>query len=291
MRILLTGCEGQLGRALSRVLPAVGELQAFARAQFDLASPESMRAVLDRVQPALIVNAAAYTAVDRAEVDRDAAMTVNGAGPGFIAGWAAAHGAAVLHYSTDYVFAGGGTAPHRETDATAPVNAYGETKLMGELIIRQSGVPHLIVRTSWLYAAEGRNFVSAIRRLAAEREELRIVDDQIGAPTPAGWLADVTARILRRSAGGSLFEGEGGGILHAAPAGETSWYGFACAIVEDARWRGLPVRAQRVVPIASDEYPTPARRPRNSRLALDRLRGEFGIEPPDWRAAFADEMG
>lgn len=287
MRILLSGCEGQLGRALAVVLPSHGELHAFAKADFDLTDEAAMRAVLDRVHPDLIVNAAAYTAVDQAETEAALAMAVNGVGPGVLAGWAAAHGAAVLHYSTDYVFDGEGTGPYRESDGVCPVNQYGASKLAGEQAIRDSGARHLIARTSWLYDGAGRNFLTTIRRLAAEREELRIVEDQFGAPTSVGWLAAATGRILAGASGPTLFQGDSGGVLHMAAAGITSWHGFATAIIDEARRRGFPIKAERIVPIPASAYPTTARRPHNSVFALDRLRGEFGIAPPPWREALS----
>lgn len=287
MRILLSGCGGQLGRALTAALPSCGELHAFAKADFDLTSEPGMLAVLDRIRPDLVVNAAAYTAVDQAETEPALAMAVNAAGPGVIARWAAKNNAALLHYSTDYVFDGAATGPYRESDAVSPANRYGATKLAGELAICKSGARHLIVRTSWLYDGDGRNFLTTILRLAMEREALRVVDDQIGAPTPAAWLAEATVRILAGASGKALFQGDSGGILHAAAAGETSWHGFAVAIFEEARRRGLPVKADTVVPVPSSAYPTPARRPHSSVFALDRLRGEYGVTPPPWRAALS----
>ncbi|MEX2614513.1 MAG: dTDP-4-dehydrorhamnose reductase [Alphaproteobacteria bacterium] len=287
MRILLSGCEGQLGRALTVVLPSCGELHPFAKADFDLISEPAMLAVLDRVRPDLVINAAAYTAVDQAETEPALAMAVNGAGPGVIARWAAKNDAALLHYSTDYVFDGVDAGSYRESDPVCPANRYGATKLAGEQAIRNSGARHLIVRTSWLYDGVGRNFLTSMLRLAAEREELRVVDDQTGAPTPAAWLAEATVRILAGASGVALFQADSGGILHAAAAGQTSWHGFAVAIIEEARRSGLPVKAVRVVPVPSSAYPTPARRPRHSVFALDRLREEFGVSPPPWRAALS----
>lgn len=283
MRILLTGRTGQLGRALAATLPSIGELTVTGRDRLDLANPATIRDVLDATRPELIVNAAAYTAVDQAESERETAMAINGIAPGIIAEWAAAQGAAILHYSTDYVFDGKGGAPWRESDAADPVNAYGETKRAGEVAVAESGAAHLIVRTSWVYDAQGSNFLRTILRLAGERESLRIVDDQIGAPTPAWWLADMSAKIL---AEGGIGPGRDG-ILHAAPAGSTSWHGFAAAIVEGARQRGIDLVIETIDPIPSSEYPTPAPRPGNSVFSLERLEQTFGITPPHWRDALS----
>jgi len=276
VRILLTGGTGQLGRALAKTLPGLGTVSAPPRAEFDLASEHSMLRVLDRMRPDLIVNAAAYTAVDRAESEPDRALLVNGTAPSVMAGWAARRGAAIVQYSTDYVFDGTVSRPYCEDDAANPVNAYGRSKLAGEVAVRESGAAHLVIRTSWLYAAEGNNFPHTILRLARENETLRIVDDQIGAPTSAAWLAQATAEILAASP-------LRGGALHAAAAGSVSWHGFATAIVERARARGLPVKAKTITAIPTSAFPTPAARPGNSVLALDRLRRDHGIVPPPWR--------
>ena len=287
MRILLTGGTGQLGRALAVALLDVGLVNSPPRAEFDLASEGSMRRVLDAWRPDMIVNAAAYTAVDRAESEPEAALRVNGAAPAVLANWAAANGAAIVHYSTDYVFDGTAARAYREDDPPKPVNAYGRGKLAGEAAVRGSGAAHLVIRTSWLYAAKGNNFLHAILRLARENETLRIVDDQIGAPTSAQWLAQATARILANTPPRGALRG----VLHAAAAGSVSWHGFASAIVARARERGFPVRARTITPIPTSAYPTPAARPRNSVLDLDRLRKDHGIDPPPWReqldAAFA----
>ncbi len=278
-RILLTGATGQLGRTLAGALPELGEVNAPARAEFDLESEPSMRRLLDNWRPELIVNAAAYTAVDKAESEPGRAMRVNGAAPATMAGWAAQNGAAILHYSTDYVFDGTATRPYREDDSVNPLGAYGKSKLAGEAALRGSGAVYLIIRTSWLYAAAGGNFLQRILRLARENETLRIVDDQIGAPTSAEWLAQASARILADAP----LRGDRRGVLHAAAAGSVSWHGFACAIVARARERGWPIKAAEILPIPTSAYPAPAARPRNSVLALDRLRRDHGIEPPSWR--------
>jgi dTDP-4-dehydrorhamnose reductase len=232
----------------------------------------------------LIVNAAAYTAVDKAESERDIAMAVNGEAPGIMASWAERHGAAILHYSTDYVFDGTGGTPWREDDPPSPINVYGETKRAGEIAVAGSGAPHLIIRTSWIYDAQGANFLRTILRLARERNSLQIVDDQVGAPTPAWWLAEVSARIAAEN---QMFVGDRGGLLHAAPAGRTSWHGFAEAIVEGARERGLSFAVEAIEPIPSSAYSTPATRPLSSMLSLDRLEKIFGVAPPPWRDALS----
>lgn len=278
-RILLTGGTGQLGRNLALALQELGKMKVPARAEFDLASPTSMRRMLDEWRPGLIVNAAAYTAVDRAESEPELALAVSGAAPAAMAGWAARNDAAIVHYSTDYVFDGAAPRAYREDDKTGPISVYGASKLTGEAAVRDSGADHLIIRTSWLYAAQGQNFLHTILRLARERETLCIVDDQTGAPTSAQWLARISARIIAKPP----FAGDRSGVLHAAAAGSVSWHGFACAIVERARARGWPVKVETISPISTSGYPTPAARPRNSVLDLDRLGRVYGIVPTPWR--------
>ncbi len=285
MRILLSGVTGQLGRALAAILPPLGEVFAPPRQSFDLQKENSIHQTLEALQPGLIINAAAYTAVDRAENERETAFAVNARAPELMAEWAAAHGAALLHYSTDYVFDGRGHAPLRESDPTDPINAYGETKRAGEIAIANSGAAHLIVRTSWLYDGQGANFLCTILRLARERNALQIVDDQIGAPTPAWWLAKISTEIIRQFNDRKLFTGSRDGVLHAAPAGETSWHGFATAIVDGARERSLAFAVEDIAPIPSSAYPTPAARPNYSVFNLDRLRRDFRIRAPHWRNA------
>lgn len=280
MRILLSGGTGQLGRALASTLPAIGDLSAPTRTELDLQHSTTIHRVLGMVCPDLIINAAAYTAVDKAESEPDMAMAVNGEAPGIMADWAAQNGAAILHYSTDYVFDGTGKTPWREDDPTGPINVYGKSKRAGEIAIAKSGAPHLVIRTSWVYDAQGPNFLRTILRLAGERNRLQIVDDQIGAPTPAWWLAKASAQIIAEN---QSFTGNRGGLLHAAPAGQTSWHGFAEAIVEGARNRGVSLTVEAIEPLPSSAYPTPADRPRNSMLCLDHLNEVFGVRPPHWR--------
>ena len=282
MRLLLLGGNGQVGRELRRSLPPLGELVVATRdgrdgdetADFD--APDSLEGLVARIAPDVVVNAAAYTAVDRAETDAAAAFRVNAEAPAALARACAARDTLLLHYSTDYVFDGSGTRPYREDDATAPLGVYGASKLAGEQAIRDSGARHAILRTAWVYAAHGKNFLLTMLRLGAEREELRVVADQVGAPTPAPWIADATAAILQRGV-------EASGTWHLAAAGQTSWHGFAQAIFEEAHAAGLLARMPTVLPIATRDYPTPAKRPAYSVLDTRRLHAGFGIAPPPWR--------
>ena len=282
MKLLLLGGNGQVGRELRRSLLPLGELvvatrdggDADAAADFD--APASLAALIEQTAPEVVVNAAAYTAVDKAETDAAAAFRINAEAPAAIAQACVDTGALLVHYSTDYVFDGNATRPYREDDATAPLGVYGASKLAGEQAIRASGARHAILRTAWVYAAHGRNFLLTMLRLANERDELRVVADQIGAPTPAAWIADATAEIVRRGVVAS-------GTWHLVADGETSWHGFAEAIVDDAHALGLIARKPRVVAIPTADYPTPARRPAYSVLDTTRLQRDFGVAPPDWR--------
>ncbi|WP_349811749.1 dTDP-4-dehydrorhamnose reductase [Xanthomonas dyei] len=288
MTTLVFGANGQVGTELLRALAADRAVTATTRsgqlpdgsaceiADFD--APDTLAGLLDRLHPTAVVNAAAYTAVDRAEQDRDSAMRANAQSPGVIAQWCAAHDVPLVHYSTDYVFDGQGTAPYREESQTSPLGVYGETKLAGEQAIRASGVEHLILRTAWVYASHGANFLRTMLRVGAERDELRVVADQIGTPTPAALIADVTAQLLRQRSPGTS------GTWHLTAAGQTSWHGFAEAIFEQAVAAGLLARAPRVVPITTADYPTPAKRPAYSRLSIDKLQNDFGIVLPQWQA-------
>lgn len=291
MRILLTGVTGQVGRALRQPLGQFGTVVAADRSMLDLSQPSTLAQALDRLRPQLIVNPAAYTAVDLAEDERELAFRINAQAPAAIAAWAAGQGVPLVHFSTDYVFDGRGETPWRESDAPSPLSVYGDSKLAGERAIAQAGAPHLIVRTSWVYAAEGRNFLKTVARLAGEREELRIVADQFGAPTSARIIADGVAAILRQQLARAVpFADDGGGIVNLTAAGVTSWHGFATAILEGLKSRGMPVVATRVVPIATAEFPTKARRPLNSRLDPSRLNRAFGVTMPDWRVALDKEL-
>lgn len=287
MRLLLLGGNGQVGRELRRSLLPLGEVVVATRdggdadAAADLDAPAALAGLVARIAPDVVVNAAAYTAVDKAETDGEAAFRANAEAPGVIATACAAIDALLVHYSTDYVFDGSGTRPYREDDATAPLGAYGASKRAGEEAIRASGARHAILRTAWVYAAHGRNFLLTMLRLAGERDELRVVADQVGAPTPAAWIADATAQLIRHGVGGH--GATGSGTWHLVAGGETDWHGFAEAIVQEAHARGLVARMPRVTAIASSDYPTPAKRPAYSVLDTSRLRRDFGIVPPDWR--------
>lgn len=298
MRILLFGANGQVGYELRRSLARQGEIVATTRsgrledglacevADFD--APDALPGLVERIAPSVVVNAAAYTAVDKAESDREAAFRANAESPSRIAETCARLGIPLVHYSTDYVFDGTATRPYREDDPTAPLGVYGESKLAGEQGIRASGASHIILRTAWVYAAHGKNFLRTMLRLGAERDTLGVVADQVGTPTSAGLIADVTAEVTARllSQTGTL-----SGTWHLTASGETSWHGFAEAIFADAVARGLLPRAPQVNAIATADYPTPARRPAYSRLDTSRLQADFGLELPDWRQVCACVLG
>jgi dTDP-4-dehydrorhamnose reductase len=286
MKILLLGRNGQVGWELQRALAPLGEVVALdfdtpGPWQADFTRPEALAPMMRAIAPRLVVNAAAHTAVDKAESEPELARTINAAAPGVIAREAAALGAALVHYSTDYVFDGSGTHARDESAATGPLSVYGRTKLEGEDLIRASGCSHLILRTSWVYAARGGNFAKTMLRLAAERERLTVIDDQIGAPTGADLLADVTAHAARRL----LAEPALAGTYHCVAGGQTSWHGYARLVVEWARAHGLPVKVapEDVAAVPTSAYPTPARRPLNSRLDTRRLREAFGLHLPPWQ--------
>ena len=284
MRILLLGKNGQVGWELQRALQPLGEVLSFDLPEVDLGKPESLPALVREVGPGLIVNAAAYTAVDKAESEPELANRVNGDAVGVLAREAASIGAWMVHYSTDYVFDGTGTRPWTEDDPTNPVNAYGRSKLLGEQQLAASGCRHLLFRTSWVYAARGHNFVRTILRLAAERDALRVIADQFGAPTSAELLADVTALAVHRvTCSGSLGEACFG-TYHLAPRGETTWHGIALAAVEEALAAGVMLKTSPggITAIPTSEYPLPAARPANSRLCVDRVERVFGIRCPAW---------
>jgi len=278
VKLLVLGANGQVGFELARSLAPLGDVVAATREGADLGNSASLANALDDAKADIIVNAAAYTAVDRAEDEPALADRINHIAVGEIGAWAASHGARVIHYSTDYVFDGRATRPYREDDPTAPLGVYGRSKLAGEDALRASGASHLIVRTAWVYASRGQNFLRTMLRLGAEREEMRIVADQIGSPTPARAIADATAAALREWRGGSA------GTYHLVSAGQCSWFDFASAIFKAAADRGLIAREPRVVPIVTADYPTRARRPAYSALDCSRLKTAFGIQLPDWRA-------
>ena len=280
MRILVTGGAGQLGWELRRTLAIFGEVVAPPRDILDLATADSIVAAVRSVRPSLIVNAAAYTAVDKAESESDLAMKINGEAPRILAQEAASQGAALIHYSTDYVFDGRKAEPYREDDAVAPVNVYGLTKLAGEQAVMAATAPHLIFRTSWVYGSRGRNFLLTMLRLGRERKELKVVDDQFGAPTSARLIAEATAGAVAKNFSGGRLDAdafrETGGLYHLTAAGRTTWYGFAQAILSGREG------VANVLPIPTSGYPTPVRRPQNSVLDNGKLERQFGFALPDW---------
>ncbi len=287
MKLLLFGCKGQVGWELQRALAPLGELVALdfdstGPWRADFSDPGSLAATVQAVRPDVIVNAAAHTAVDRAESEPALARTLNAEAPAVLAREAAARGAWLVHYSTDYVFDGSGDAPRAEDAPTAPLNVYGATKLEGEDAIRASGAKHLLFRTSWVYGTRGGNFARTMLRLAAERDRLAVIDDQIGAPTGAELLADVTAHAIRAV----VRDAAPGGTYHLVAGGETSWHGYACRVIEAARAAGaaVKVRPDAIAAVPSSEFVTAAKRPRNSRLDTTRLRRTFGLELPPWQA-------
>ncbi|MGM9489000.1 dTDP-4-dehydrorhamnose reductase [Ideonella sp. YS5] len=282
MKILLLGPNGQVGWELQRSLQPLGEVLALDRHEgADLSQPAALAATVRALAPDVIVNAAAYTAVDRAEGEVEMARAVNAAGPAVLAREAAALGAWLVHYSTDYVFDGSGDEPRDEQASTGPLSVYGQTKLEGEQAMAASGCKHLIFRTSWIYATRGGNFAKTMLRLASERDELKVVCDQVGAPTSAELVADVTAHALRRALGNPAVAG----LYHLCAAGHTTWFDYARHVIERGRAAGLPLRVQpqSIVPVPSSAYPTAARRPLNSRLRCDKLRQCFDLHLPPWQ--------
>lgn len=284
-RFLITGCNGQVGFELQRTLAPLGEVTALDRQGMNLADPNSIRQAIQTYRPDVIVNPAAYTAVDKAESDRETAHAVNGVAPGIIGEEAAKLGALVIHYSTDYVYDGSKAGPYLETDATHPLGVYGQTKLAGELALAESGAKHLIFRTSWVFGAHGSNFLKTILRLASERDELKIVADQFGAPTSAGLIAEVTAQVLGSFLSESDRDAFPLGTYHLAAAGTTSWHEYARYVVELAIAAGLNLRAtpETIHPIPAAAYPMPAPRPANSTLNTGLLRNRFHLDLPPWQ--------
>jgi len=294
--ILITGKNGQVGFELQRVLKDAGPTIALDRDAMDLSKPDSLRRTIADLRPSIIINAAAYTAVDLAEEEPDYAQMVNGNAPGIMAEEAKKLGALLIHYSTDYVFDGSKRAPYVETDQPNPINAYGMTKLIGERAIESSGANYLTFRTSWVYSTRGRNFLLTILRLAREREELKIVNDQIGVPNWSHAIAEATAAVIKKvqkptkPARGRPRSKDLSGIYHMAGSGETSWFGFAEAILDEIQKGGfpetvmgkVPVSAKKIVPISTAEYPTRARRPAYSVLDSTKLKQTFGVKLPPW---------
>lgn len=284
-RILVTGKNGQVGWELQRTLMTLGEVIAVDRTQMDLADADSIRNCIREVKPNLIVNAAAYTAVDKAESEVDLAMAINGLAPGIMAEEAKRLGAAIVHYSTDYVFDGTKTGPYTEDDTPRPLSIYGKSKLAGEEAIGAVGCPHLILRTSWVYGARGKNFLLTILKLAKARPELRVVNNQVGAPTWSRHIAEATAYILARLYSAAIYDvariSDASGIYHLTAGGETTWFAFADAIVN---YRS-PINSgssPRLVPVPSEQYPTAARRPKNSVLSNDKIVNLLALVQPDW---------
>jgi dTDP-4-dehydrorhamnose reductase len=292
MRIVLTGVTGQVGKALTGKLGGLGDVIPADRSVLNLAEPGTLAEALDRLAPDLMVNPAAYTAVDRAEDERELAFTVNGEAPGVMARWASRRSVPLIHFSTDYVFNGEGETPWREDSPTSPLSSYGASKLAGEEAIRAANGPHLIVRTSWVYAAQGGdNFLRTIARFARERTGLKVVADQIGAPTPARVIADaVTGLLAADQTNLSQRFADAKGLVNIAASGETSWHGFATRIVNGLRARGVKLAVQSIVPLRTEEYPTKAKRPHNSRFDLTRLQDVFGVSTPSWSEALEAEL-
>jgi dTDP-4-dehydrorhamnose reductase len=286
LKLLLLGCNGQVGWELQRALAPLGELVALdfdspGPLAADFADPPSLAGTVRAVRPDAIVCAAAHTAVDKAEGEPDLARRLNAEGPAVLAREARALGAWLVHYSTDYVFDGAGDAPRAETAPTGPLSVYGRTKLEGEEAIRASGCDHLLFRTSWVYGTRGGNFAKTMLRLASERDALSVIDDQVGAPTGAELLADVTAHALRAARGDASVSG----TYHCVAAGATTWHGYATHVIESARRAGAPVKvaADRIAAVPTSAFPTPARRPLNSRLATANLERTFGLAMPPWQ--------
>ncbi len=289
MNILLLGKGGQVGWELQRSLAVLGNVTALDFDSHehcgDFSNPQGVAETVRALRPHIIVNAAAHTAVDKAESEPELARLLNATTPGVLAQEAARLGAWLVHYSTDYVFDGSGERPWVEDDAPAPLSVYGATKLEGEQLIGQSGCQHLILRTSWVYAARGGNFAKTMLRLAQERERLTVIDDQWGAPTSAELLADVTAHALRQL----LKRPEDGGLYHCVAAGETTWHSYAKYVLEHARQAqaAIKIKATEVAPVPTSAFPTPARRPHNSRLNTTRLQTTFGLTLPHWQQGVA----
>jgi len=281
LRILITGRDGQVGAELVRAMSPLGKVTATGRAEMDLTSDAAIQEVVRRVRPQLIVNAAAYTAVDKAESERDLARRINVEAVEKLAQVANSIGAAIIHYSTDYVFDGEKSAPYVETDETNPLSVYGQTKLDGEQELANSGIPYLVLRTSWVYSMRGKNFLLTILKLAAEKPELRIVNDQIGAPTWSHDIAGTTAAIAKKWRAEE--PDKTSGIYHLTAGGETSWYGFAAEAIRLRALANPSTTCARLLPILTADYPTAAARPKNSRLDCGRLQKVFGIEMPHWQ--------
>jgi dTDP-4-dehydrorhamnose reductase len=282
-RILLTGPTGQVGFELLGRLSSLGEVVPLSRSQLDLAEPEAVRRAIRDIRPNIIVNAAAYTAVDRAEAEPDVAMQVNGVAPGILAEEASHLRALLVHYSTDYVFDGSKQSPYDEQDPTRPLNQYGKSKLAGEHNVARMGGAYFTLRTSWVYSHRGSNFLLKMLQLGCEREVIRVVSDQIGSPTPASVVADATMAVLARCSGFEAAQ-HVSGIYHATCDGQTSWFEFASAIFARAQENGLVrLKVKEVLPVSTDEFPSPCRRPSYSVLSCKKIGQAFALRIPDWR--------
>ncbi|MFQ5487349.1 MAG: dTDP-4-dehydrorhamnose reductase [Gammaproteobacteria bacterium] len=288
-RILLIGQDGQVGWQLRRTLAPLGEIAAYDHPHLDLGKPDLVRAIINEVRPTLIVNAAAYTAVDQAEEERGLAMAINADGPALLAEEAKKLGAAMVHYSTDYVFDGTKEQPYTEDDEPQPLNVYGQSKLAGDQAVMAAGIPHLIFRTSWVYGIRGNNFLRTLLKLFAERDEISIVDDQIGAPTWSRVIAEVTAQALGQALAPrtQLSLEEVSGLYNLTASGETTWYGFAQAVADHAANEHLTPKVSKIKPIPSAEYPTPAVRPPYGVLSHQKLQETFGLFIPSWEEQLA----
>ncbi len=286
MRILITGVAGQVGFAVAQELASLAELCLTTRKELDLSEPHAIAERLDGIKPDLIINAAAYTAVDKAETEREAAFTVNAAAVEALGEWAARRKVPLIHFSTDYVFDGRANEPYVETHSLNPLSVYGKSKAEGERLLLGTGAPCLIVRTAWVYSPAGKNFVKTIARLAGERDELSVVSDQVGTPTSSTQIAQFIHRLVRENGASlpALFE-KSSRVIHFTASGRTTWHGFASAIVAGMRRRGVPVRAARIKQIPSSDYPTPATRPHFSCLSAERLERVFGFRPDAWEGA------
>ncbi len=290
-KILITGVNGQVGHALSELLrdTDIESVISLSRAELDLSNPDQIRHVIQSIKPNLIINPAAYTAVDKAESDPVLAYAINATAPRVLAEEAAKIGASLIHFSTDYVYNGNKSTPYVETDSTEPLSVYGKSKLAGEEAIRHVALPHFIFRTSWVYGAYGKNFLKTILRLAGEREELRIVADQFGAPTSASSIANAVSHVIE------AWHNDITGVYHMVNAGQTTWHGFASAIIDEYRllqaskaW--TPLKVAKIKAISTQEFPTPAARPTNSCLNTTKLAQDFSIQLPDWRDALFIEL-
>ncbi|PWB32546.1 dTDP-4-dehydrorhamnose reductase [Pseudomonas sp. SDI] len=283
LKILIIGQHGQVAQALQAQLRDLGPLHVLGRAQLDLSAPQRIREQVRAIQPQLIINAAAHTAVDQAESEPQLAFAINAEAPGILAEEAARLAIPLIHYSTDYVFDGAKPTPYSEDDQPNPLSVYGQSKLAGEQAVGNVGGAHLILRTSWVYSRSGRNFLLTMQRLLQEKPELRVVADQMGAPTWAGTIASSTRQLIERWQAG---QAGAWGTYHLTAQGETSWFGFAQAIAEQLKAQGKP--CARLLPIPSSDYPTPARRPLNSRLDCSRLQRNWQVSQPDWQQALID---